>query len=466
MSPTFQALRNRNYRFFLAGALVSNVGTWMQRIAQDWLVLELSGGSGVALGITTALQFLPLLLFGPWGGVLADRYPNRRVLVVAQACLALLALTLGVLDGLDVITLGAVYVSAFLLGVVTAVDGPTRQSFLIEMVGRDDLPNAVGLNSTVFHGARIVGPAIAGVLITAFGTAPVFLINAATFLAVIASLFAMDPRLLNPAPRVPAGRGQIRAGLTYLGTRRDLVLILVIVGVVATFGLNFSITMALMATQVFDRGAQGFGLLATMLGVGSLLGALVATRRRNPRLRLVAAASVVFGALEVLAAVMPTYTTFAVALVPCGLAALTVMTAANATVQLGVAPEFRGRVMAIYLTVFLGGTPIGAPIIGWLAEAYGPRTGLVLGGVSSMAVGLFALAVLARWRARRTARRRGGCGLRWGRPRSPTAEAVPLKGIPVWVRVPPGALQQRPSGGEGSLAPWQPAMTSRAATRS
>ena len=193
MSPTFQALRNRNYRIFLAGALVSNVGTWMQRIAQDWLVLELSGGSGVALGITTALQFLPLLLFGPWGGVLADRYPNRRVLVVAQACLALLALTLGVLDGLDVITLGAVYVLAFLLGVVTAVDGPTRQSFLIEMVGREDLPNAVGLNSTAFHGARIIGPAIAGVLITAFGTAPVFLINAATFLAVIGSLFAMDP---------------------------------------------------------------------------------------------------------------------------------------------------------------------------------------------------------------------------------------------------------------------------------
>ena len=403
MSPTFQALRNRNYRFFLAGALVSNVGTWMQRIAQDWLVLELSGGSGVALGITTALQFLPLLLFGPWGGVLADRYPSRRVLVIAQAGLALLALTLGVLDGLDVITLGAVYVLAFLLGVVTAVDGPTRQSFLIEMVGREDLPNAVGLNSTAFHGARIIGPAIAGLLITAFGTAPVFLINAATFLAVIGSLIAMDPRLLHPEPRVPAGRGQIRAGLTYLGTRRDLVLILVIVGVVATFGLNFSITMALMATQVFDRGAQGFGLLATMLGVGSLLGALVATRRRNPRLRLVAWAAVAFGALEVVAAAMPTYTTFAIALVPCGLAALTVMTAANATVQLGVAPEFRGRVMAIYLTVFLGGTPIGAPIIGWLAEAYGPRTGLVLGGVTSMAVGLFALAVLARWRARRTA---------------------------------------------------------------
>ncbi len=400
MSPTFQALRNRNYRFFLAGALVSNVGTWMQRIAQDWLVLELSGGSGVALGVTTALQFLPLLLFGPWGGVLADRYPNRRVLVLAQVSFGLLALTLGVLDALDVITLGGVYVLAFLLGVVTAVDGPTRQAFLIEMVGREDLPNAVGLNSTAFHGARIIGPAIAGLLIAAYGTAPVFLINAATFLAVIGSLFAMDPRLLNPAPRVPAGRGQIRAGLSYLRTRRDLVLILVIVGVVATFGLNFSITMALMATQVFERGAQGFALLATMLGVGSLLGALVATRRRDPRVSLVAGSAVAFGFLELVAAAMPTYALFAVALVPCGFAALTVMTAANATVQLGVAPEFRGRVMAIYLTVFLGGTPIGAPIIGWLAESYGPRAGLVLGGATSLAVGVFALIVLARHRAR------------------------------------------------------------------
>ena len=403
MSPTFQALRNRNYRFFLAGALVSNVGTWMQRIAQDWLVLELSGGSGVALGITTALQFLPLLLFGLWGGVLADRYPSRRVLVLAQASFGVLALLLGVLDAFDVISLGGVYVLAFLLGVVAAVDGPTRQAFLIEMVGREDLPNAVGLNSTAFHGARIIGPALAGVLITAFGTAPVFLINAATFLAVIGSLLAMDPRLLNPAPRVPAGRGQIRAGLSYLGTRRDLVLVLVIVGVVATFGLNFSITMALMATQVFDRGAQGFGLLATMLGVGSLLGALLATRRRHPGLPLVAGAAVAFGMLELLAAFMPTYALFALVLVPTGFAALTVMTAANATVQLGVAPEFRGRVMAIYLTVFLGGTPIGAPIIGWLSQQSGPRAGLVLGGVASLVVGLVALALLSRRASRRGA---------------------------------------------------------------
>ncbi len=399
MSPTFQALRNRNYRLFLAGAFVSNIGTWMQRIAQDWLVLQLSDGSGRALGIVTALQFLPLLLLGPFGGVLADRYPKRRVLILAQATLGLLALALGLLDAFDVITLGGVYVLALLLGVVTAVDGPTRQSFVIEMVGRDDLPNAVGLNSTAFHGARIIGPAIAGVLIAGVGTASVFLINSLTFLAVIGGLLAMDPRLLRPTPRAPRGPGQIRAGVKYLRTRRDLVLVMAIVGVVATFGLNFSITIALMATQVFGKDAQGFGLLATMLGIGSLFGALVATRRRNPRVRLVAGSALVFGLVELAAAAMPTYTTFAIALVPCGLAALTVMTAANATVQLGVDPEFRGRVMAIYLTVFLGGTPVGAPIIGWLAQAFGPRTSLALGGVLSAAVGAFALALIG-WAAR------------------------------------------------------------------
>ncbi len=400
MSPTFQALRNRNYRFYLAGSFVSNVGTWMQRIAQDWLVLELSGGSGKALGVVTALQFLPLLLLGPWGGLLADRFPKRRLLVLAQAGLGALALSLAVLDALDLITLFGVYVLALLLGVVTAVDGPTRQSFVPEMVGREDLPNAVGLNSTAFHGARIVGPAIAGIMIAAVGTAPVFFLNSLTFLAVIASLFAMDPRLLHTTPRTKRGHGQIRAGVAYLRGRRDLVLVLVVVGVVAMFGLNFSITLALVATEVFDRGPQGFGLLATMFGLGSLLGALVATRRRHPTLRLVAWAAVAFGLLELLTGLMPTYATFALALVPTGVAALTVMTAANATVQLGVDPAYRGRVMAIYLTVFLGGTPLGAPLVGWIAESFGARYGLVVGGVASALVGVVALFVLARPAAR------------------------------------------------------------------
>lgn len=396
MSPTFQALRNRNYRYYLAGAVVSNIGTWMQRIAQDWLVLQLSHGSGTALGITTALQFLPALLFGPWGGLLADRYPKRRLLLIAQAGMGLLALALGLLDLFDVVTLGWVYALAFGLGVFAAVDSPTRQAFVVDMVGTEDLPNAVGLNSTAFHGARIVGPAVAGVMITAFGTAPVFLINAASFLAVIAGLLAMDPARLRRSPRAPRAKGQIREGLAYLRTRRDLMLVMVVVGVVATLGLNFSITMALMATQVFDKDAQGFGLLATMLGIGSVAGALVAARRQHPTLSLVAWATVAFGLLETVAALMPTYLSFAIALVPAGFAVLTVMTASNATIQLGVAPEFRGRVMSIYLTVFLGGTPLGAPVIGWMSEAFGPRSGLVLGGIGSLAVGVAALGLLRR----------------------------------------------------------------------
>ena len=257
------------------------------------------------LGITTALQFLPALLFGPWGGLLADRYPKRMLLLISQAGMALLALILGLLDVFDVVTLGWVYALAFGLGLLAAVDSPTRQSFVVDMVGREDLPNAVGLNSTAFHGARIVGPAIAGLMITAFGTGPVFLINALSFLAVIAGLLAMDPTKLRTSPRAPRAKGQIRDGVRYLRTRRDLMLVMFVVGVVATLGLNFSVTMALMATQVFGKGAQGYGLLATMLGVGSVAGALLAARRQRPTLALVAWSAVAFGALETFAARCP-----------------------------------------------------------------------------------------------------------------------------------------------------------------
>jgi MFS family permease len=443
VSPTFQALRNRNYRYFLAGAVVSNIGTWMQRIAQDWLVLQLSGGSGTALGITTALQFLPALLFGPWGGLLADRYPKRRLLLISQAGMGLLALVLGLLVAFDNVTLGWVYALAFCLGLLAAVDSPTRQSFVVDMVGKEDLPNAVGLNSTAFHGARIVGPAIAGLLITAFGTAPVFLLNAVSFLAVIAGLLAIDPKKLRPSPKAPRAKGQIRDGVRYLRTRRDLMLVMLVVGVVATLGLNFSVTMALMATQVFGKGAQGYGLLATALGVGSVAGALGAARRQHPTLGLVAWSAVAFGVLETVAALMPSYLTFALALVPAGFAVLTVMTASNATIQLGVASEYRGRVMAIYLTIFLGGTPIGAPLIGWMSEVYGPRSALVLGGVSSLAVGVVALLLL-----RRVARQRSVSAARVAASEVVTevlAESMSLEEAAAYPGAAPVAQRQRQS---------------------
>ena len=396
MSPTFRSLRNRNYRLYYAGGIVSNTGTWMQRVAQDWLVLQLSGGSGVALGITTGLQFLPMLLLGPWAGTLADRYSKRRLLLLTQAFMGVVALVLGLLDVTDLVEVWHVYVLAGLLGIGSAVDNPARHAFVIEMVGSDDLPNAVGLNSASFNLGRVLGPGLAGLLIEVFDTGPVFLLNALSFVAVIAALLRMDAAALSPAHRVARGRGQVREGMRYVLRRPDLLTVMVLVFFVGTFGLNFQITTALMATQVFDKGAGEFGILGSIMAVGSLTGALLAARRGRPRLRLLLLAAFAFGAVEVASGLMPTYLTFAAMLVPAGLTALTFITAANSTMQLGVAPVMRGRVMALYMAVFFGGTPIGAPLVGAVAEAFGARWSLILGGVVSAAAAAIAAAVLAR----------------------------------------------------------------------
>jgi len=396
MSPTFRSLRNRNYRLYYAGGIVSNTGTWMQRVAQDWLVLQLSGGSGVALGITTGLQFLPMLLLGPWAGTLADRYSKRRLLLLTQAFMGVVALVLGLLDVTDLVEVWHVYVLAGLLGVGSAVDNPARHAFVIEMVGSDDLPNAVGLNSASFNLGRVLGPGLAGLLIEVFDTGPVFLLNALSFVAVIAALLRMDPAALSPAPRVARGRGQVREGMRYVLRRPDLLTVMVLVFFVGTFGLNFQITTALMATEVFDKGAGEFGILGSIMAVGSLTGALLAARRGRPRLRLLLLAAFAFGAVEVASGLMPTYLTFAAMLVPAGLTALTFITAANSTMQLGVTPVMRGRVMALYMAVFFGGTPIGAPLVGAVAEAFGARWSLILGGAVSAAAAAIAAAVLAR----------------------------------------------------------------------
>jgi MFS family permease len=390
----FQSLRNRNYRLFAIGGLVSNTGTWMQRVAQDWLVLELTRNSGAALGITTGLQFLPLLLFGLWGGVIADRYSKRRVLMITQASMGLLALVLGLLAITGTARLWHVYVLAFGLGLATVVDNPTRQTFVIEMVGKPALPNAIALNSASFNGARVLGPAVAGLLVASLGTGLVFLINAASFAAVIAGLALMRERELNPAEVVPRAKGQLREGLRYVRGRRDLVIVLILVGWVATFGMNFQVTMALVAKQVFHSGASSFGLASTMLAVGALTGALLAARRTRPDLGLLVSSAVLFGVLEVLVGLMPTYALFLVMLVPTGIAMMTFMTAANATMQLGVSSELRGRVMGIYMLVFLGTNPIGAPVIGWLSEVLGPRSTIVLGGLVAAAIPLVVVAIM------------------------------------------------------------------------
>ncbi len=396
MSPTFTSLHNRNYRLFFTGGLVSNTGTWMQRVAQDWLVLQVLHGTGTQLGITTGLQFLPMLLFSMWAGVLADRYSKRALLYVTQTGLALTALALGLLDVAGVAQIWHVYVLAFLTGVITALDNPTRQSFVVEMVGREHLSNAVGLNSASFQSARVIGPAAAGLLINWIGTGPVFLVNAASFIAVLISLTAMNPALLHPAPRTARGPGQLREGLRYVRARPDLLFVLLVVFFVGTFGMNFQMTTALMAVNVFHRGAGQYGLLGSAMAVGSVVGALFAARRKRPRLRLIVLATAAFGIAEVAAGVMPTYLTFALSLPFAGVTALTVITAANSTMQLAVSPVMRGRVMALYMAVFMGGTPLGAPIVGWVGQTFGPRWTLWLGGVLSAVPTLLGAVVIAR----------------------------------------------------------------------
>jgi MFS family permease len=404
----FRSLRVRNYRLFASGQLVSLTGSWMQRVAQDWLVLTLTN-SGTALGIVTALQFGPSLLLGLWGGVLADRYDKRKLLLGTQTALALVALALGLLDVAGVVQYWHVLVLAALLGMITAIDTPTRQSFVVEMVGRDDLTNAVGINSTIFNSARIVGPAIAGVTISAVGTGWAFIANAASSIAVLAGLWLMRPGELYSAPPLERAKGQLRAGVRYVLGCRDLLLPMVLVFIVGTFGMNFQITTALVAKQVFHRTATGYGLLSTSLAVGAFLGAILATRRtRRPSSRFLLRAALAFGVIEVVAGSMPTFETTAALLVPAGLAMLAFTTAANAAVQLGVEPTMRGRVMALYLMCFMGGTPIGAPIIGWVAGAFGPRWGMIGGGLICVVAALSLLAARSwsmrrRWRERSTA---------------------------------------------------------------
>jgi MFS family permease len=367
----------------------------MQRVAQDWLVLNLTHGSGTALGITTGLQFLPLLLFGLYGGVLADRFHKRRLLMITQTVMGLLALALGVLTVTGTAQVWYVYALAFGLGMATVVDNPARQTFAVEMVGPSDLSNAIALNSAIFNMARIVGPAIAGVLIAAIGTGPVFMVNAASFGAVLLGLYLMREDELYVRERVPRAKGQLREGLRYVRERRDLVMLLIIVFFVAAFGMNFQMTTALMSREVFHSGASSFGLASTMLAVGAVSGSLLAARRTRPRMRLMLISAALFGVLEILSGVMPGYGLFLVMLVPTGLALLTFNTTANAVMQLSVPAGMRGRVMGLYMLVFAGSSPIGAPLLGWLAEVFGPRSGLIIGGVVSLAAVLGVVAVMA-----------------------------------------------------------------------
>ncbi|MEG3614337.1 MFS transporter [Isoptericola haloaureus] len=400
MSATFTSLRYPNYRLWFGAALVANVGTWMQRIAQDWLVLTvLTDESGVAVGITTALQFLPFLLIGPWTGLLADRLPRRGLLMATQGSMGVLAVGLGALVLSGSAELWHVYAFALGLGVATAFDNPARQTFVAELVPPERLSNAVGLNSASFNAARLIGPGAAGLLIAAVGPGWVFVVNGLTFAATIAAVALMRPAAMWVRDRAPRGKGQIVEGLRYVRGRSDIMVIMVVMAVVSTFGLNFQLTSAMMARVEFDRGAGEFGLLGSVLAIGSLAGALLAARRERPRVRLVIGAAFAFAIATAVNALMPTYWLFAVTTIPVGLSALTMMTAANSTIQTSIDPVMRGRVMALYMMVFLGSTPIGSPIVGWIGEAFGPRWSILVGSITTFAVALAATAWARRsWR--------------------------------------------------------------------
>jgi MFS family permease len=397
VSPTFSSLDIRNYRIYAAGAFISNIGTWMGRVAQDWLVLtELTNHSSSALGIVTGLQFLPFLLLAPWAGMIADRYPKRRILAITQTSLALSSLALGLLVVTGTAELWMVYGIALFTGVATAVDNPARQTFVSEMVPRDRLANAVSLNSASFNAGRLIGPGVAGLTIAAFSTGWTLMLNTLTFVAVLLALALMRQSELRPAPALARGKGAIREGIAYVRSRPDIQLVMVLVFVLGTFGMNFQITTALMATKEFGKGPEEYGLLGSIMAIGSLTAALLSARRAKPRLRILLVALVGFTISSGLAAMAPSYLLFALALVPVGLSALTALTTANAMVQLSVDPAMRGRVMALYMAIFMGGTPLGAPLIGWIGDVWGPRWTI---GIGTIAIAI-TLVVVSIWMAR------------------------------------------------------------------
>jgi MFS family permease len=390
---TFAALRTPNYRRFFAGQAVSLVGTWMQTVAQAWLVLELTG-SGTALGLVAAAQFLPILLLAPYGGLLADRLDKRTILIATQCALGAMALTLGLLTVTGAVELWMVIALALGLGVVTAIDNPARQSFAQDMVGPGGLRNAVSLNSVLVNSARAVGPAVAGVLIATVGTGLCFLINAVSYIAVVVALAGMDTSALRPAPRQERAPGQVRQGLRYVAGTPDLLVPLMMLAVVGTLAYEFQVVLPLLAQGPLDGGAGTYGLLTSAMGVGAIAGGLVVAGRGRTGLKPLSIAAAMFGLAILAAAAAPSIWVALIALTVVGATSVTFLAVGNTTLQLTAEPRFRGRVMALWAVAFLGSTPLGAPIIGAVSEHLSPRGGLAVGGVACLvAAGLGALAI-------------------------------------------------------------------------
>jgi MFS family permease len=391
----WRSFRHRNFQILFSASTVSNIGTWAQRIAQDWLVLQLTHNNGTYLGLATALQFTPVLFFSLHGGALADRFDKQKVLIITNLASGLSAGTLGLLVVLHQAKLWHVFVLAFALGVASAVDAPVRQSFNAEIVGQADVANAVSLNSANFNAGRLIGPALSGLLIAAFGTGPSFLVNAGSYIFVIFALMNLRKNEFVAQPR-SASMANVREGLRYVKARPDLYAIMIVVFFMSTFGLNFQIFNALMATKVFHRGAASFGFLGTSIALGSLSGALVSARLEGFRKTMfVVYGSMLFGISVIIQAFMPTFTLYAIWLPICGFTALTTLITANSLMQINTDPVLRGRVMGIYLLIFMGGTPFGSPLVGVMAEWIGVRFTILTGGLITLFGGLFVL-----WRYR------------------------------------------------------------------
>jgi MFS family permease len=404
----FHSLGSYNYRLWAAGALVSNMGTWMQRIGQDWLVLTvLTQHNATAVGAVMALQFGPPLLLLPLTGFAADHLDRRKLLIFTQAIAGLLALGLGLLTLTGAVQLWHVYGFALLLGCVTAFDAPARQAFVSDLVSDDDLANAVALNSASFNAARMVGPAVAGVLIAAVGEGWLFVINAGSYAAVLVSLCLLRVHELHTEARPERTRGSLLAGFRYVGQRPDLIAVLVMLFLLGAFGFNFAIFISTMSVTVFDGDASQYGLLTSAMAAGTMSGALLSARRPVPGMVLMAVSAAGFGFSVALAAVMPGPLLFGIVLFFVGLAALTFMTASNSMMQLTTERTMRGRVLALRIAVVMGGTPLGAPLVGWVVDRFGARWALGVGALAGLAATAVAVAYLVRHRDLRLSRHAG-----------------------------------------------------------
>ena len=401
MSATFASMRFVNYRYWFVASLIASTGAWLQRVAQDWYVLTvLTDHDSGQVGIVTALQFLPIILFSASAGVLADRIPGRRLLQCTQAGVGLVSLVMGLVVLTGTGELWHQYILAFVSGTISAVDTPARQAFVGELVPPDKMANAVALNATAFHAARLIGPASAGLFIDCWGVGPVFLIDAGMFAAPIIALFLMRADRLYPRTLIPRARGQLREGIAYVRGRTDICIILVTIFVVSALGMNFQLTSALMATTVFGKSAGSFGVLSTFMALGSILGS-TAVARRTPRLRAILMGAAFYGTAEILLGLSPSYWWFAFLAVPTGYGMLTMNTSANALMQTRTDPDKRGRIMALYSLVYLGATPIGAPIIGRIGALFGARWAILVGGIASLSIAVACgVWAMIHWKAR------------------------------------------------------------------